>query len=168
MAQPYPGAFSLFNEQLCLRPWQKKDAAWYVQARDELIFQWTTEDRSLTISETKAAIEAVTADPLCYSFAIVARPDAQLMGNIALVLQGQRGEVMYWLAKNGRGRGLATGALQLMTTWALAELEVTAVWLKTNKANIASQKVAQRAGFELQSISKDTYFYFEKRATTTN
>ena len=44
-----------------LRPWEQADAAWYVAARDEEVFRWTTERRDLTVAETAAAILRVNA-----------------------------------------------------------------------------------------------------------
>ncbi len=57
------------------------------------------------------------------------------------------GFVGYWLLPVGRGRGLATSAVRLLSAWALRELGVTNVRLVTAPDNQRSQRVAERSGF---------------------
>jgi [ribosomal protein S5]-alanine N-acetyltransferase len=134
-----------------LRPWRVEDARWYVEARDEEVYRWTTEKRTLTVQETEAAIRQVNAGEQVSSFAIVATESGQLVGNIALALDKQdltTGEVMYWLAAAGRGRGLASQAVQLVCQWAFVELGLERITLQTYAGNTRSQRVAESAGFQ--------------------
>ena len=149
----------LQNEIILLRPWQHEDARWYVEARDEEIYQWTTESRTLTIEETEAAIRQVNASERIASFAIVDTERDQLVGNIALVVaeDSQRsGEVMYWLAPGGRGRGMASQAVTLVCQWAFAELGLEQVTLQTHVGNLRSQRVAERVGFKRIAASAES------------
>jgi RimJ/RimL family protein N-acetyltransferase len=57
------------------------------------------------------------------------------------------GSIGYWLLPVGRGRGLATSAVRLLSTWAVRELGVTKVRLTTAPDNERSQRVAERSGF---------------------
>jgi len=57
------------------------------------------------------------------------------------------GFVGYWLLPVGRGRGLATSAVRLLSTWAARELGVTNLRLATARDNERSQRVAERSGF---------------------
>jgi len=57
------------------------------------------------------------------------------------------GSVGYWLLAVGRGRGLATGAVRLLSAWAIRELGVTNVRIRTAPDNQRSQRVAERSGF---------------------
>ena len=57
------------------------------------------------------------------------------------------GFVGYWLLPAGRGRGLATSAVRLVSSWAVRELGVTRVRLTTAPDNERSQRVADRSGF---------------------
>ena len=57
------------------------------------------------------------------------------------------GFVGYWLLPAGRGRGLATSAVRLLSSWALRELGLTDVRLTTAPDNERSQRVAERSGF---------------------
>ncbi|BAS26821.1 GNAT family N-acetyltransferase [Limnochorda pilosa] len=133
-----------------LRSWQTADAQWYIEARDEEVYRWTTERRELTVAETEAAIEAVNKGDNVFSFAIVETKSNEILGNISLVRDEDNaatGEAMYWLAASARGRGIATEALRLLCHWALAEEGFDRITLKTYANNVRSQRVAERVGF---------------------
>jgi RimJ/RimL family protein N-acetyltransferase len=65
------------------------------------------------------------------------------------------GFVGYWLLPVGRGRGMATSAVRLLSTWARDVLEVTNVRLRTAPDNLRSQRVAERSGFRRLSPADD-------------
>lgn len=69
-----------------------------------------------------------------------------LVGSIELRL-GEVGSIGYWVHPEARGRGLATRALVLLSRWALAEGGVERLELTTHPENVASQRVAEKAGF---------------------
>jgi RimJ/RimL family protein N-acetyltransferase len=140
-----------------LRPWQIEDARWYVETRDEEVYRWTTERRALTIGETEEAIEQVNTSENVFSSAIVDAECNQLVGNLALVLEEKNqtsGEVMYWLSPAGRGRGIASQAVELLCRWAFDELGLTRVTLQTHVENLRSQRVAERVGFQRMASSE--------------
>ena len=137
-----------------LRRWNIEDAAWYVSARDEEIFRWTTEKRDLTIPETEEAIREANASTNALCYAIVDRLTQSLLGNIALLFTGSNpktAEIMYWLAPSARGRGIATMATVLLCDIAFGSLGCNRITLKTLRDNHRSQQVALRAGFRLVS-----------------
>lgn len=140
----------LVQDEVLLRPWQVADARWYVEARDEEVLRWTTERRDLTIGETEDAIQALHARDDVASFAIVDASCNELVGNITAVKgesDAREAEVMYWLAASWRGRGIATKAVRMLCDWAFTEQILERLTLKTYKANVRSQRVAERAGF---------------------
>ena len=154
----------LTGEGFYLRRWQVEDAAWYVSARDEEIYQWTTEKRDLTVAETEEAIRQVNAgaDALC--FAIVDPSSGDLLGNLALTFEKSNpksAEIMYWLAPAGRGRGIATRAVVLVCEWAFGSLGLERISLKTRRGNVKSQKVAERAGFRPVAEVDGEYVWYE-------
>jgi RimJ/RimL family protein N-acetyltransferase len=57
------------------------------------------------------------------------------------------GFVGYWLLPIGRGRGLATSAVRLISTWAVRELGITKVRITAAPDNERSHRVALRSGF---------------------
>jgi RimJ/RimL family protein N-acetyltransferase len=60
--------------------------------------------------------------------------------------------VGYWLRPEARGRGAATVAVQLIARWAFNELGVQRLELTTAPENVASQRVAERAGFTREGV----------------
>ncbi len=65
------------------------------------------------------------------------------------------GFVGYWLLPIARGRGLATSAVRLISTWAMRELGVSNLRLTTAPDNARSQRVAERSGFRRVSSAAD-------------
>jgi RimJ/RimL family protein N-acetyltransferase len=61
-------------------------------------------------------------------------------------------EVGYWLCREARGRGAATTAVRLVAGWAFRELGVGRLNLQTAPENLASQRVAERAGFTREGV----------------
>jgi ribosomal-protein-alanine N-acetyltransferase len=64
----------------------------------------------------------------------------------------RRGEVGYWLLREARGRGLATRAVQLVCEYAFDRLELERLELFTLPGNAASERVAERAGFQREGL----------------
>jgi RimJ/RimL family protein N-acetyltransferase len=88
------------------------------------------------------------------SFAICdpARPGICL-GHVFVERQeGNRGSIGYWLLEEGRGRGRAASAVRLAATWALSAFRLGRLELHTDPKNVASQRVAERAGFTREGV----------------
>lgn len=60
--------------------------------------------------------------------------------------------VGYWLRPEGRRRGAATEALKLVSSWAFDALHIERLSLITDPANDASQRVAERAGYQREGL----------------
>jgi RimJ/RimL family protein N-acetyltransferase len=88
------------------------------------------------------------------SFAVcdATRPDTCL-GHVFVERDDDgRGSVGYWLLEDVRGRGRATRAVRLMASWALSEMRLGRLRLHTDPENVASQRVAERAGFTREGV----------------
>ncbi len=115
------------------------------------MFKWTSENPALTIREAEEAILRANEREDVLGLAIIDPKSPEILGNIALVLDeqsGRSGEVMYWLAPWGRGRGIVSHAVELLCQWAFDTLNLTQVTLKTHIDNLPSQRVAERCGFQ--------------------
>jgi ribosomal-protein-alanine N-acetyltransferase len=64
----------------------------------------------------------------------------------------RRGSVGYWLLPEARGKGLASRAGRLVSRWALHELGLARLALLTEPSNRASQRVAERSGFQREGV----------------
>lgn len=89
------------------------------------------------------------------TFVISNGPDGTGLGTIGLHLAaGDTGlaEVGYWLTRAARGRGAATIAVQLVSRWAFTVVGIDRLSLQTAPGNVASQRVAERAGFTREGL----------------
>jgi len=64
-------------------------------------------------------------------------------------------EIGYWVRSSFSGRGLMTEGVRALADHALDKLGATRVFLTTDTLNIASWKLAERAGFELEGILRN-------------
>jgi RimJ/RimL family protein N-acetyltransferase len=64
-------------------------------------------------------------------------------------------EVGYFLKPDAWGQGLATAALRLVSDWLLDVEQVERIVLITHPDNLASQRVAIRAGFVVDGLETD-------------
>jgi RimJ/RimL family protein N-acetyltransferase len=92
-------------------------------------------------------------------FAICA--DGRNLGFAAFVrldLDAAQGELGYVLAPDGRGRGLASRAVALLTAWGFDELALERIELRIDPRNVASERVAERAGYTQEGILRSVAF----------
>jgi ribosomal-protein-alanine N-acetyltransferase len=131
-----------------LREWADDDSGWYAETvRDPLIQRFTTDSPTLDAAQVLAAIAGLRKASDAEGFVICDSATGQRLGNIALRHDGQAGEISYWVAAEARGRGVATRALALFSSWAFRSVGLTEVWLRAHQDNIASQQAAIRVGF---------------------
>ncbi|SEK52442.1 GNAT family N-acetyltransferase [Streptacidiphilus jiangxiensis] len=139
-----------------LRIWAASDAGWYAESvRESLIQRFTTDPPTLDAAEVRMAIVRMRASVDREGLLVADAVTGERLGNIALRHDGQSGEVSYWVAAEARGRGVATRAVGLFTTWAFRETGVRELWLRAHRDNVASQRVAVRAGFH-RDPTRDT------------
>lgn len=89
------------------------------------------------------------------------RLDGQFVGAIGLKRTDRaaaKTEAGYWLAPWGRGRGVMTRALCLLTDWALDSQGIGRVEVHVAPGNDASLAVARRAGFVEEGIMRRAGF----------
>jgi RimJ/RimL family protein N-acetyltransferase len=84
-------------------------------------------------------------------FAITAPPDDELLGVISVQLR-PGGSVGYWLRPHARGHGYSAEALRALVEWAETRHGVRDLYLTTHVDNVASQRVAERAGFARSGV----------------
>ena len=86
----------------------------------------------------------------------------QLYGAIEIRL-GETASIGYWVAAEARGRGIATRALILLSRWALSVGGVERLELTTHPENVASQCVAEKAGFTREGVLRSHMRFREGR-----
>jgi RimJ/RimL family protein N-acetyltransferase len=145
---------------LALRPWRLEDVPRVTEiCQDPEIARWTRIPSPYTEEHARTWIEQTSREWDEHTQATFAVTDAEsdeVLGAIALHVRrdgfGLQASIGYWVAAEARGRGVATAALRLISGWGLRELDLPRVQLVTDPENDASQRVAEKAGFQREGI----------------
>jgi RimJ/RimL family protein N-acetyltransferase len=140
-----------------LRPWTKADIPAIVAiCGDELSARFTTVPAPYTAADAR---EWLTTHPARLaagdgaSFAVVEPPADVPVATIGLhMLDTGMAELGYLTAPAARGRGVMTRSVKLIAEWAFTALEIERLQLTTHVDNPASQRVAEKCGFEREGV----------------
>jgi RimJ/RimL family protein N-acetyltransferase len=149
----------LQDGDLVLRPWTEDDVPALVDAcNDPEIARWiplipspyTEEDALAFVRGESRSVPEYTVPE--HSFAVTV--EESLAGAIGMSVNSMsyRGRIGYWVASHARGHGVCTGALRLLSRWALEELCLQRLELITDPDNIASQRCAEKVGFRREGV----------------
>jgi RimJ/RimL family protein N-acetyltransferase len=159
----------LHTDGLVLRPWRLDDAPAVTAAcQDPEIARWLPVIPTPYEEEHARAFLEQTArsreNGESYGFAVLDAESGALLGSIAIgLLPFHCGRIGYWVAREARGRGVATTALKALCRWAVDELELKRLDLLTDPDNLASQRVAEKAGFQREGIMRSSLEYQDGR-----
>ena len=67
-------------------------------------------------------------------------------------------EVGYWVAPDARGTGVCTRALRLVAGWVLTRPGMARLELRAAEENVASQRVAEKAGFTREGVLRSSHY----------
>ncbi len=98
-------------------------------------------------------------DGTCEGFAIVDPAGAFLGMALAPAIdrETRTAELGYVIAREARGRGVATAALTRLTAWAFAELAAERLELVISIQNAASRRVAERCGYTREGVLRSVH-----------
>jgi RimJ/RimL family protein N-acetyltransferase len=143
----------LRDGDLVLRPWTEDDVpALVAGCNDPEIAHWIpTIPHPYTDADALAFIRGeVRGD----HEALAIEVNGNVVGGIGIGVNTNdyRGRIGYWVAASTRGRGVATRALRVLSRHALDVRGLQRVDLITDPDNIASQRVAEKVGFEREGV----------------
>jgi RimJ/RimL family protein N-acetyltransferase len=145
----------LRDGDLALRPWTEDDVPALVGAcNDKQIRHWLPAIPVPYTAEHARAYVRGEVNPEERAFAMAL--DDVVSGSIGLRVNahGYRGSIGYWVAAPVRGRGVCTRALRLLSRYALDELRLQRLELITDPHNHASQRVAEKVGFQREGVMR--------------
>ena len=157
---------SLQDGVVLLRPWTEQDVPAIAAAcNEEEIALWldqvpqpySEKDAREYVASTRRGWREGTAS----SFAIVDLESQEAVGSIGvhwLDREQRVAEVGYWVAREARGRGLASRALRLVAGWVLRDCGLERLQLRADVLNAPSQKVAEKAGFRREGVLRSSRF----------
>jgi RimJ/RimL family protein N-acetyltransferase len=144
------------GDGVVLRPWRIEDVSAVAAAcQDPEIARWlalvpqpyTEEDARFYVQD------CIDAPEDRRPFAITDASTGEVVGSIDMRINRlQTGHIGYWMTAEARGRGLTTAALRALSRWGIEDLGLGRVELVTDPENIASQRVAEKAGFQREGI----------------
>lgn len=156
-----PDAVELTDGVVTLRPVRAGDEDALLDERDDPeARRWATSTRLWTAPDVRAFVAGAPALWLAGTearFAIVDVGGGACAGSIGLrvtVPAFRTAELGYGLRSGWRGRGFATRAVRLLADWAFARAGIARLELGTAVGNVASQRVAERAGFRREGIAR--------------
>jgi RimJ/RimL family protein N-acetyltransferase len=148
-----PPECPLTDGVVILRPVDERDVDGVAEAARDPDIRRRFGLSKLKPDEYVAAYRAAAADGTAIAFAICEGRDAEAVGHVLVELRDAgRADIGYWLLPEKRGRGLATRGVRLAAQWALANAGVSRLQLWTTPQNVASQRVAERAGFKREGV----------------
>lgn len=151
---------TLSDGVVTLRHWRREDAA-AVQAAcsDPLVRRFIpvpvpyTIEHAYEFVETRRRGWALEDSEKC--FAVEDATTHEVLGTISRHHpEGHRVSFGYWLAPWGRGRGVMTRALRLITAWTLETTDFVRLEVSTDIDNERSGAVALRAGYEREGVRR--------------
>ena len=93
-----------------------------------------------------------------YGFHVFSRNPERFVGGSGLHPRSSdatRREIGYWIRDSATGQGYAAEAVSAIATAGFQSLGLTAVEIRASARNVASHRVAERAGFVLESVVLD-------------
>ncbi|MGH2994851.1 MAG: GNAT family N-acetyltransferase [Gaiellaceae bacterium] len=140
----------LEDGEIVLRPPSEEDIPAIAEAcQDPEVPRWTRVPSPYTVEDARA-FQARASEG---AFAVVDRRTGEFLGMIGVRDIGDSvGQIGYWMKREARGRGVATRALRLVSEWAFDALKLARLQLITEPENVASQRVAEKAGFQREGL----------------
>ena len=146
----------LRDDAIVLRRWRLDDAPAVTAAcQDPEIPRWIPIiPRPYTEEHARGWLERCVSGEEGEAFAITDAATGDVLGAITMKVNDytRNGHIGYWLKKEARGRGTAPRALRLVCEYGARALGLGRLELMTDPDNVASQRVAEKVGFQREGV----------------
>lgn len=88
----------------------------------------------------------------------VQKKDGTKIGTIVYFKAGDQYGIGYMLVPGERGKGYGSEAVQMMVDYLFLHKNIVRIQAETHPANIASQRVLEKAGFKKEGIIRRSFF----------
>ena len=142
-----------------VRRWRSSDAEDVARAcADPETARWLPVPVPYTVEAGREYVDGIVPtqwfDGSAANCAVVDASSGELLGAVGLTRREGIGEIGYWTAPAARGRGVAGRAVALHTAWAVEALGLPRVELLADVENLASQRVAEKAGWQREGVAR--------------
>ncbi len=159
--RPQPTLFANAGaDELRLRPMDERDLDGVVATcQDPDTVHWTTVPENYDRGQAESFL-AFSQDGWAGGTAacfVIADPRDRYAGSIDLrlsALDPLLGDVGFMTAPHARGRGYQPAALAALSAWGFATLGLARVEWRANVGNVASRRVAEKAGFTVEGTAR--------------
>jgi RimJ/RimL family protein N-acetyltransferase len=132
-----------------LRPWEPGDVDAVMACIDDEILHWIP---MIPRPYERSHAEAFITDPPD-GIGRAVLVDGEVAGSIGLTpTMSEGGHVGYWCGPQARGRGVMTDSLRQFCGYALDGLQLRRLELIVDPDNVASQRVAEKVGFQREGV----------------
>ena len=146
-----------------LRKWNEADLDNLVKyANNQNVAKWLTNGfpHPYTYEAGKAYLSMIANDNPTKVFAIEVNGEA--VGSIGIFPQTdiheKNAEMGYWLAEEYWGKGIMTQAIREIVEYGFSTFEIVRIFARPFSTNLKSQRVLEKAGFELEARLKRALF----------
>ncbi|WP_137671792.1 GNAT family N-acetyltransferase [Agarivorans sp. Toyoura001] len=158
------------GQQILIRPYLPEDAIAHAEAVRETAagghrwLDWMEEDYPEEESRSWLALsQAAIAKNIAFDMGIFANQGGQFLGAIAInriEWNYRAANLGYWVRDSASGKGIATEAVRLMADYAFNGLQLNRLELVIAEQNIASRRVAEKAGAHYESLARSRVIDF--------
>lgn len=139
-----------------LRPWSREDVPAIVAACQDPAIARVSPVIPFPYAKSDALTWLESQEPMRlagegFDLAVVHRESGSVLAAIGLGSVSTKlcsASIGYWLAAEARGHGYMTTATRVLARWAFDTLGLARLELTTDPDNVASQRVAERCGFQ--------------------
>jgi RimJ/RimL family protein N-acetyltransferase len=154
---------TLMTTRLVLRPYRPSDVAAVARAcQDETIQRWLPIPNPYTLEVAAAWCGTLTTSlrqrGAGIEWAAVRAAGGEFVGSFGLKRTdwvARTSEIGYWVAPWARNEGLATEAVIEIGRWLIADQGFERMELRAAPGNLASQRVAEKAGLTREGVARN-------------
>jgi RimJ/RimL family protein N-acetyltransferase len=158
---------TLTDGVVVLRKMRESDRAVVLSTMaDPVVRQWLnmpTRPRDSDFDSTLRTIRRGFDTGDRYDYCVTAPPDDETLGAVIASRRHRDNYELAYLARaEGRGRGLMTRSVRLMCDWLFAQ-GVGRIEIRTHPENDASQRLAERCGFQREGLERRSIWLHNER-----
>jgi RimJ/RimL family protein N-acetyltransferase len=141
---------------LTLRPFNPEDTSWvYEVSRDPAVQHFVQVPAPYRLEHAAYFVQQVAIagwESGQRAEFLAADTTGRRLGRVGVGLLGAgAAEIGYWVDPAARRRGVATHAVRALCGWAFPSLELEIIEWRTEVGNLASRRVAEKAGFLVEA-----------------